>query len=29
VARAVLFAVTSPAHVNVNEILLRPIDQPT
>lgn len=29
VARAVLFAVTSPAHVNVNEILLRPTDQPT
>jgi NADP-dependent 3-hydroxy acid dehydrogenase YdfG len=29
VARAVVFAVTSPAHVNVNEILLRPTDQPT
>lgn len=29
VARAVLWAVTAPAHVNVNEILLRPTDQPT
>jgi NADP-dependent 3-hydroxy acid dehydrogenase YdfG len=29
VARAVVFAVTSPPHVNVNEILLRPTDQPT
>ncbi len=29
VARAVVFAVTSPEHVAVNEILLRPTDQPT
>jgi len=29
VARAVLFAVTAPDHVNVNEILVRPTDQPT
>lgn len=29
VARAVVFAVGSPAHVNVNEILVRPTDQPT
>lgn len=29
VAAAVLFAVTSPGHVNVNEILVRPTDQPT
>jgi len=29
VARAVVFAVSSPDHVNVNEILLRPTDQPT
>jgi NADP-dependent 3-hydroxy acid dehydrogenase YdfG len=29
VARAVLFAVSAPAHVNVNEILIRPTDQPT
>lgn len=29
VARAVVFAVGSPDHVNVNEILLRPTDQPT
>jgi NADP-dependent 3-hydroxy acid dehydrogenase YdfG len=29
VARAVVFAVTSPDHVNVNEILIRPTDQPT
>lgn len=29
VARAVLYAVTSPPHVSVNEILVRPLDQPT
>ncbi|MDT8341606.1 MAG: SDR family oxidoreductase [Longimicrobiales bacterium] len=29
VAGAVLFAVTAPEHVNVNEILVRPTDQPT
>src|SRR5919107_260653 len=29
VARAVLFAMTQPAHVDVNEILVRPIHQPT
>ncbi|MEJ2205091.1 MAG: SDR family oxidoreductase [Gemmatimonadota bacterium] len=29
VARAVLFAVSAPPHVNVNEILIRPTDQST
>lgn len=29
VAAGVLFALTAPAHVNVNEILVRPTDQPT
>ena len=29
VAAAVLFALTAPEHVNVNEILVRPTDQPT
>ncbi len=29
VANAVCFAVTAPPHVNVNEILVRPTDQPT
>ena len=29
IARAVTFAVTSPDHVSVSEILVRPTDQPT
>jgi NADP-dependent 3-hydroxy acid dehydrogenase YdfG len=29
VARAVLFALTQPSHVDVNEVLVRPIHQPT
>jgi hypothetical protein len=29
VAAAVMHAVTAPAHVNINEILIRPTDQPT
>jgi NADP-dependent 3-hydroxy acid dehydrogenase YdfG len=29
VARAVMFAVSQPPHVDVNEILIRPTDQPT
>jgi NADP-dependent 3-hydroxy acid dehydrogenase YdfG len=29
VARAVLFALSAPPHVNVNEILIRPTDQPS
>ena len=29
VARAVLFALTSPEHVSVSEVLVRPVDQPT
>ncbi len=29
IARSILFALQQPAHVDVNEILLRPIRQPT
>ena len=29
IARAVMYAVDEPAHVDVNEILIRPINQPT
>ena len=29
IARAVLYALDEPAHVDVNEILIRPINQPT
>jgi NADP-dependent 3-hydroxy acid dehydrogenase YdfG len=29
IARAVLYAVSQPAHVDVNEILIRPTSQPT
>ena len=29
VARAVLFALTQPPHVDVNEVLMRPVNQPT
>ncbi len=29
IARAIMFAVAQPAHVDVNEILIRPVSQPT
>ena len=29
IARAIMFAVSQPAHVDVNEILIRPVSQPT
>jgi NADP-dependent 3-hydroxy acid dehydrogenase YdfG len=29
VARAVMYAVSQPPHVDINEILIRPTDQPT
>jgi NADP-dependent 3-hydroxy acid dehydrogenase YdfG len=29
IARAVLYALSQPAHVDVNEILVRPVNQPT
>jgi NADP-dependent 3-hydroxy acid dehydrogenase YdfG len=29
IARAVLYAVGQPPHVDVNEILIRPVSQPT
>ncbi len=28
IARAVMFALTQPPHVDVNEVLVRPINQP-
>jgi NADP-dependent 3-hydroxy acid dehydrogenase YdfG len=29
IARMVMFALTQPQHVEINEILLRPVHQPT
>jgi NADP-dependent 3-hydroxy acid dehydrogenase YdfG len=29
IARAIMFAVSQPSHVDVNEILIRPVSQPT
>ena len=29
IARAVLYALSQPAHVDVNEVLVRPVNQPT
>ena len=29
IGRAIMFAVSQPAHVDVNEILIRPVSQPT
>ena len=29
IARAIMFAVSQPPHVDVNEILIRPVSQPT
>jgi NADP-dependent 3-hydroxy acid dehydrogenase YdfG len=29
IARAILYALDEPPHVDVNEILIRPINQPT
>ena len=29
IARAIMFAVSQPAHVDVNELLIRPTAQPT
>lgn len=29
IARAVIFALTQPEHVDVNEVLIRPTGQPT
>jgi NADP-dependent 3-hydroxy acid dehydrogenase YdfG len=29
IARAVMYAIAQPAHVDVNEILVRPVNQPS